>query len=217
MARLFDGVNDLLTILDNNEMEVILPCVLGMWFKTTQTGNVVIWDKDVNEHSLARTGGGDPNKYRYLLNSGSLRTVNTFHDGIWHQITFLVESVMANSKVFVDSVDDTSGTPTGGNPVYSTGDFFIGSRGGAAAFGGDLAEIFLVDSVLPASVAKALGRGVNSFPFSVTAFEFHCAIYGNDDPEPDLSGKGHSAAVTTGTTKSPHPPVQLLSRYMSGH
>jgi len=213
MARLFDGVNDLITVSDNALIEPDIPATFILWIRTTQGGNTIIWEKNGNNgYSIQMNTGGTFDNY-----GGSGRGINdnaNFNDDIWTMITLRWETVLADSTRFLDDTDDTIGTPDPLSPSYGTENMFIGSRAGTFAFGGDLAWCCLIDNVsITDNQITAMFRGANPFGMGID-WDFIMPLWGNQDPEPDWSGNGNTGAVTTGTSKVFGPPVELIENYL---
>lgn len=114
------------------------------------------------------------------------------------------EGNLTVSVTFATTVDRISHGVTGDS---SPGEFFDGQ----------LAHGVLWNANLSVNEISALARGVNPFPIRHSDQVVNLPIDGNVSPEPDYSPKNRDGTVTGTTKATKNPPVQLLSRYMSGH
>lgn len=71
--------------------------------------------------------------------------------------------------------------------------------------------------ILTALEKSALDHGVIAFVIRNQSLEQLVIIYGNISPERDYSKNLENHTVTGTVKATEHPPMQLLSRYMSGH
>ena len=154
------GGSDYISVSDNKFLEPSIPFSISFWLKTTQTGNKVIIEKDGNAGYSVQREDNNAIKISIGDSGGTLEieSAHTYNDGKWHHVVFVAQSPASNSKVYVDSVDDTSGTPNNGFPSYSTGSLYIGSRAGSFGYQGAFDEVRIYNRALTATEVTALYR-----------------------------------------------------------
>lgn len=125
---------------------------LSFWIKTTQTGNTVAIEKDTNNGFSVQTDTGSGVGLK--INVGGPNAAlgfNTTHfsaDGAWHHVGFIYAVQALNSAsnhALIDGVDHPD-TSNPGTPGYTTGPFYIGSRGGSFGATMQLDEVRLSNS-----------------------------------------------------------------------
>ena len=128
--------------------------------------------------------------------------------GIWRSAT--------DREFYTDGVSDVTDSTSVAHPTgIDNTTFGRNSRPVPAAyFNGDAAEFACWNVALSDNEMTALGSGVNPFAIRYNDMIIYVPIYGNDDPEPDLSGNNVDLAVTGTTPKIAHPPVELLENYL---
>ena len=191
------------------------PCTLECWFYFTgSNGNdnclIQVQDSAVSDN------------YFRLGNSTSEEVMNLAHDGTFQEIvstaTFSGSAWHYGCSVFVSSTDrraflnggnkgsgTTSITPSGlnsvdiGNEGDSTpGDNWIGRIANAV-----IRDVALSD----AEVAFASQRGVSPFRIRPSSIKAFWPLFGNSDPEVDLSGNGYHLTLNNSPGVADHVPV----------
>lgn len=197
---------DFVRMATSADLEPVVPCSFGLWIRTTQTGNKVVFENNGNNgFSLQRHNGN----YYTIVSGGSVKIRNastSLNDGNWHRLLFSMAAIAANSKVYVDGVDDTTGTPATFSPTYSSQPLYLGGRAGAFTFIGDLAEAAIWHQDLTADQAAAdYGGHVNRLWDD--ELKYYGKLVGYGSSEADWSGNGNNSDNITGTTAADHAPV----------
>jgi len=146
-ADSFDGLNDYIAVSDSSTIEIEAPATIAFWFNSTQSGaTTILIEKDGSPgFSIQKEATTDKMKIN-VGNVEALQTIATYNDGVWHHITYVLNETTALSKVYVDGIDDTDGTPAYSSPTYGTGSLYIGSRASNYPYGGFLDEIRISDT-----------------------------------------------------------------------
>ncbi len=125
---------------------------VSFWLKSTQTGNVVIFEKDGNSgFSVQRGVDADPN-HGVKMNVGNYNTdIATANktadsDGTWHYYVLTYGGVNTGNA-YLDGADNSGNNSLTSTPSYSAGSLYTGSRGGTYGFIGTLDEVRLSNSV----------------------------------------------------------------------
>lgn len=85
-------------------------------------------------------------------------------------------------------------------------------------FDGDICECTCWNVELSDAHILAIAHGVNPFVIRDAGLKRYYPLWGNESPEEEWKNGNSFTGIVTGAIKSSsHAPVQLLSRYMSGH
>lgn len=232
MARLFDGTTgDLCEMADSADFD--LPDsenTQACWIRIdNNTGDIFggIWSQGVpsaspsNNAYFRGTGKSvasgttplieDSGGSQYAGSGGTDAATRT-----WQLI--ILERNSTDWNMFVGSSTNNVYTETVAgaavNIVAVAASFDLAIRGSADVLIGAFAQYFKFNSAFTDNQKAALYNGINVFGLGLTLL-VNSVLLGIDDPEPDFTGRGHTAAIT-GTTKDPgNPPVELLENYLN--
>ncbi|EMR74689.1 Concanavalin A-like lectin/glucanases superfamily, partial [Thermoplasmatales archaeon SCGC AB-540-F20] len=142
----FDGSNDYISVSDSSSVEVSAPATITFWFNSSQSGATTILIEKNGSPGLSVQKEGATDKMKVNVgNVEALQTIDTYNDGTWHHIAYVLNETTSLSKVYVDGIDDTDGTPNYATPSYGTENLYIGSRASSFPYGGLLDEIRISD------------------------------------------------------------------------
>lgn len=223
MSRTFDGVDDKMVTTHDASLAPTAVGTIMLWCNRADEGLVheYIIDKEINADGL----------YGIILRPSSFNRADFYVDtsaGLKiNSHTGAGDAGVKHIGLWWSDADDTSrsflnGTGQdaslgGGTPHDTTAeDLWYGLQNQTSGnrFTGDLSNVTLWNVKLSDNEVLVLSRGVNPFVMRNSAQAMNQPLWGNQDPEPDYSGTGNTAAVTTGTTKGPNPPVELLENYL---
>lgn len=118
------------------------------------------------------------------------------------------------ATVFIDGVEDTSGTAWGKTQTFDD-KLIVGEANFAATasdFDGDIANVTIYDTILSDNEILALSKGVNPTQIRRNNIVGYWPLHGILSPEGDLSGNGNTGTLTN-TTRASHTPTRLLRRF----
>ena len=226
MSRDFDGVDDMINMGSGPNVDNEEPFTLAAWIKPRSPGesNIgAIFHKGVTAGSSGMwrvrmtttnaiqfekdyTGGGN-------VNASKITSDGVAPNNIWSFITVTWDgnpTVDGGLRFYVNGVEVAA---TGNDGVGTKGsdaaqDLVIGNNtGGSATFRGLIAHAQGYRGILTADQI----RSIMFMPGSLPGLFFYLPLYGDADPEPDLSGFMNTGVVT-GTTKGEEPPVARMFR-----
>lgn len=220
MSRDFDGTDD--NIINDNIALTALPYSFVAWmnsdsasaaqtiFGQTQAAGSSGTFIDVRGDEAGDKASSRQQTNRFAQTSTGY-SINTWH----HIVGTLLDN--DNRAAFIDG--GSKGTNTT-NSTFATFDRTMIGRlmrsSPAGPFDGEIAYCAGYNVELTDAEVAILAKGVNPFFFRNDALKVYYPLDGNDSPEPEYIGQLNG--TVTGTVKgSTNPPVQLLSRYMSGH
>ena len=136
---------------------------------------------------------------------------STMNTGQWYFALFQYDGT--DSKLFVDDVADIDVVKTG-NMNVSAREIFIGNNAGdAKAPNANLAEMFVLSSLLNAGARTGLSHGVNILGVVPISEAYWPLWLNNTTTTPEFSSNARTGTITT-VTKSNHPPVELMENYL---
>lgn len=215
MARLFDGIDDILTNTGATPVSAT-PLTMACWFRCTQTtaanGLVAVGVNGSNDyHSLLINGAaaGDPVQARtngVAASSSTGYSVNTWHHacGVYASAT--------DRRAFIDGgskgTNATSATPTTPTKI------FVGCRPQAANdlfFSGRICEVALWSAALEDVEVAVLAKGLSPLRVRPDSLVAYYPVWGLHSPEIQLKG-GTVPLTVTGATLIDHAPVRPFAR-----
>ena len=160
-----------------------------------------------------------------LINAGGVSwsavTANdVLNDTNWH--LWVATSDGSTTKLYKDGVEETLTDGTGSNSGQWLGDAVDADRMALGIllrnvdlipFDGKFASFAYWDVALNDNEILALFHGVSPISIRKGNLKSHSLLFGNQDPEPDLTGNDNDLTVT-GAIKSPHAPVELIGNYL---
>lgn len=191
------------------------------WLKSAGGNNdplIAKWGADEEYLGVYYSVGGSTNKLSIFVRDSNVNRnvtkVATTTDDIWHSL--ICKADAGTLKIAQDNeadasgdtytvIDDTGQTLRFGAYSNQTGDY-----------NGSLAEVTFWSTIPTDNEKAAMSRGVNPFVINHDNLEFYSPLYDNTFLN-SLHDTSHVGTVNGTVNNVPHPPVQLLSRYMSGH
>jgi len=212
MGRNFNGSSDDI-ITDAAVFPGNADFTMMAWvFPDDLTANRAILDTRVTGFEyLTNNGAGDVMSF-FTDTGGQLDSSDTgLNTTSWQLILFKRDGDTA--RHFYNGAADGTGTITDftNNGVYKMG--ATGTGGTGEFYSGIIGETAGWSVLLPTNEIAALGRGINPFAIRRESMLVYNPLYGNQDPEPDLTGNGHTGTLA-GTTKTKSPPIELLENYL---
>lgn len=167
--------------------------------------------------------GGGVHDIRSRINVGGTTTTTIGNDDPFSTGAWFCLMAIRDGDTITNYYVQAGGSPTqdGQQTGVGTGDTTTNSdeldvakipSAGGGNLDGKAAECFLTSTALTANQRLAIAHGINAFALGIAMVLF-LPIYGSHSPEIDYSGNGNTGAVN-GTTKSIHPPVELVENYL---
>jgi hypothetical protein len=204
MARNFDATTNLdLQAADAAVMHVVEPFAVGLWYKGTSglVGNFKYLLSKVllaGEHPSFGFSTNATEALRFLqgygTSSGQLVVSPTIasataFDGAWHYLMGSADG--SNVRIYLDGVEQGTGTAQVGATVYSSGGLYVGSFDGATNslyFNGGLAELVVFDKIPDAAERAALAKGYSPLAVKPASVVMYWPLIGKYAPEIDVVG-----------------------------
>lgn len=155
----FDGVDDYVTVSHNSNINLVDTVSLEAWIKYTATSNTVLIEKSNNNTHYQfqvfnnTQGSGISGELVFMLQSNSNNWVVSgiaTNDGNWHHVVGTYNRSMSTAKIYVDGVLRNSNPSISNGPTSNTQPLLIGSRSGAAGFGGSIAGVKIYNRAISA-------------------------------------------------------------------
>jgi hypothetical protein len=200
----FDGVDDRVTITENNAIDILNGSMTWMtWMKTTTTGTPMIYRKsdsgNANGVLMQFVTGGRMNFF--LGASHALITTNsTLNTGQWVHLAFVYDRSQSKAFIYVNGVLDASGDVSNAPANMDPTTFgVLGSSYGSAFFQGSLDEFTIVNTALS---QQNIQSSMNSPLTSASSFWSNVRAYWKFDETSgqtvtDSSGTGIIASLGT--------------------
>lgn len=220
MARDFNGSTDNLSHSDSSLLDCPQSASMGCWVYIDAFGVsgdaylLNIFSDEPNDDSgtaILRLGsqGSAALAQRIGVNfhDGSDHDIENDTDlstGVWTHIAFTTDGT--NIRFYINGALDTTKaytiTPTQKSQAWCVGALNNGGR----EFDGRIAELFYYGRTLS---ADEIVREMYRAPVSTTSLKLRLNLFGEQSPEPDVSGNGLPFTVT-GATRIDHPPKLAL-------
>lgn len=128
------------TVTYSAELAATTSFSISILFRTTSTGNEVLFEKDPGTHFRFHLAGGGSNQLQFsaIGNAGTILSTGAVNDGEFHMATGRYYKITGafRSELYLDGKYQSSvegaGTPSG------TGNVLIGSRSGSFGLVGDI-------------------------------------------------------------------------------
>jgi len=162
-AANFDGLAQIITVPDHNDLELISSKTFALWFKAPiATPNEAIFGKDgLNQRAyFLRWDSTNSNRLRFLsmnpagtLSGAITSTSNDFTN--WHHIAIVFDTSTSTSKMYIDGNFDATGTYF--LPSQVTSNLYIGGGyGGGQTFDSTIDELMIFNKALTADEVKSI-------------------------------------------------------------
>jgi hypothetical protein len=142
-SLLFDGINDEVTVTDDNALDLQDDLTYCVWANTTQSskGHLIHKFNGATGYGLNIEGGG---RYKCKIGGANAESTATIYDdGIYHHICCRQNATKA--AIFIDGVFDSEMNRDGGATV-NTANLFFGSKDGGEYFEGNLDEVMIFNT-----------------------------------------------------------------------
>jgi hypothetical protein len=175
MARNFNGTTDLdLQAADAAVMHVVEPYAVGLWYKGSSglvgnfkyllsklllAGNHPSFGFSTNATEDLRFLQGHGTGVGQFVISPTIPSATAF-DGAWHYLMGSADG--SNVRIYLDGIEQGTGTAQLGATAYSTDGLYVGSFDGATNalyYNGGLAELVIFDKIPDAVERAALAKG----------------------------------------------------------
>lgn len=211
-SRTFDGVNDVITFTDIDDLDSLTKWTVAFSVKpgsvTTMWQHIINKQDDANENGwdIGIGPSADPNEiYVLAANGGNAWARTTGADlaaGTWYDVAVVYDGTQGTAndriKVYIGAVQSASTTGAGtlpaSLPAVTEALLFGSPRGtGDAFFNGDLANVRIWSGV-----AKTAGElsDVLTDCTPIENLELYCPLSGLDNPGIDLSGNTRHGTIT---------------------
>lgn len=213
MARLFDGVDDALTVARSASIEPAFPLALGCWVLSAAPDSfryLVSKVDVVGDHPSYGMSTNGSGQIRFLVSTPLLFVASPTSaapwDGGWHHVLGTYDGVTV--RLYVDGAEVGTGTANTEAVSYNAAQpLVLGSfDNNILWYPGRLADVALWSAVPGAGERAALAAGVPASRIRTDALCGYWPLYGGSSPESDMSGRANNATVS-GTTAVSHAPI----------
>jgi hypothetical protein len=157
----FDSSNDYATVPYNSDLNLTDTVSLETWVKYTTTTNTVLIEKsNDNSHyqlQIFNSSQGSPGiagQLVFMLQPNSSNWVLpgiVTNDNNWHHVVGTYDRSTTTAKIYIDGILKNTNPSISTGPTSNTQPLLIGSRSGAAGFGGSISGIKIYNRALIAS------------------------------------------------------------------
>lgn len=227
MARHYDGVSDYGSVKDDSTISstamntLIRPTTICVWAKFEAV--------DLNQYLYMSRHSTFNRGWRFIkltsANSNHLfityfgiadrqSSTSAITDTDWHFIAYTMESG-GNIDWWVDAVVESFGN-MGNNSIATDTPNWINASGRDVPTPNNEADQGFHcgwDKRLTDDQMIALSKGIPSLVVD-PAMIFNVEAWGNESPEPDISGNGNQITITSAIKSTTAPPIELLENYL---
>ena len=162
----FDGLTNYLKVTDSESLDFATgigqPCTVAFWFKTYEEQNKIVMEKGNKQHFVTRMEAfADAGKISYRMQQdieNQVMSTQPVNDGTWHH--FLSSYDGATIRLYIDGVLNDQANDTGS--ADNNDPLLIGSRLGAAAYGGMIDDLAIWNCALDENQILLLSDGTVS-------------------------------------------------------
>ena len=157
----FDGSDDYATVPHNSNINLVDTVSLEAWVKYTTTSNTVLIEKSNNnthyQFQIFNSGQGSPGisgQLVFMLQPTSSNWVVSgivTNDGNWHHVVGTYDRGVSTAKIYVNGVLRNTNSSILSGPTSNTQPLLMGSRSGAAGFGGSISGVKIYNRALSAA------------------------------------------------------------------
>ena len=151
----FDATNDYVEVADSSSLDSTgaSSYSYGMWIKTTQTGNRVLFEKGSNSYMMLQPMSATD---LYINTTDVVAGGWTgFPDGSWHHI-FVVYDISANTATLYRDGTSVAVVTSAGAGAANNGVLHMGSRGGSYPIPGSIDDVRIYNRALTGAEVTAL-------------------------------------------------------------
>jgi hypothetical protein len=157
----FDGSDDYATVPHNSNINLVDTVSLEAWVKYTTTSNTVLIEKSNNnthyQLQIFNSGQGSPGisgQLVFMLQPTSSNWVVSgivTNDGNWRHVVGTYDRGVSTAKIYVNGVLRNTNSSILSGPTSNTQPLLMGSRSGAAGFGGSISGVKIYNRALSAA------------------------------------------------------------------
>lgn len=188
----FDGVEERVTIPDDNTLDLSTTITLEAWINTTNTNEQYILAKGNTYYLSMNVTTGKVGIFISSVTSVPLESTTNVNDGNWHHVAATFNSSASELRIFVDGIEENF-IGLGDMPFDSVDPLEIGSRNNTNFFSGQIDEVRVWNTTRSSAEIQA-----NMFE-SLTGSETGLVAYYNFDQSSGTSLPDESANSNTGT------------------
>lgn len=191
----FDGVEERVTIPDDNTLDLSTTLTLEAWINTTSTNEQYILAKGNNYYLSMNVSTGKVGIFISSVTSVPLESTTNVNDGNWHHIAATFNSAASELRIFVDGIEENF-IALGDMPFDSSVPLEIGSRNNTNFFSGQIDEVRIWNTTRSASEIQS-----NMFE-SLTGGESGLVAYYTFNESSGSTLDDESANANTGTLQN---------------